>query len=87
MSSLNYPEHIESVLVTGAGGFVGRELVKLLLDKCPRLRLITTDIHRPPTYGVEDEARLVAVAADLGEKDQVASLFKYGRVHGVFALQ
>jgi len=87
MPSLALPDHIHTVLITGAAGFVGRELVQLLLEQCPRLRLVTTDIHRPPTYGVEDENRLVAVAADLGDKEQVAKLFDYGRVQGVFALQ
>jgi hypothetical protein len=58
-SALTFPTHIKTVLITGASGFVGRKLVQLLLADHPQLRLITTDIHRPPTYGIEDEGRLV----------------------------
>jgi nucleoside-diphosphate-sugar epimerase len=73
-SKLTFPSHIKTVLITGASGFVGR-------------KLITTDIHRPPTYGIEDEEKLIAVAVDLADKEQVGSLFGYGAVQGVFALQ
>lgn len=85
--ALTFPTHIKTVLITGASGFVGRKLVQLLLADHPHLRLITTDIHRPPTYGIENEGRLVAVAVDLADKEQVGSLFGYGAVQGVFALQ
>jgi nucleoside-diphosphate-sugar epimerase len=86
-SKLTFPSYIKTVLITGASGFVGRKLVQLLLADHPHLRLITTDIHRPPTYGIEDEEKLIAVAVDLADKEQVGSLFGYGPVQGVFALQ
>lgn len=65
----------------------GRELTQLLLEDAPAIRLITTDIREPPKYGVEEESRLVVVAADLGNKEDVEKLFSYGQVDGVYALQ
>ena len=86
-TTFNFPAHIKTVLITGAGGFIGRQLVQLFLSTCPQLSLITTDVSAPPKYGVEDEERLISVAADLGDKAQVEKLFRYRPVQGVFALQ
>ncbi len=76
-----------TVLVTGAGGYVGQQLVQLILRTLPNISLITTDIRKPPTFGVTDESRLKAVAADLGIPEQLTSLFEGQRIQGVFALQ
>jgi FlaA1/EpsC-like NDP-sugar epimerase len=81
------PPHVKTVLITGAGGYVGQQLVQLILRTMPNISLITTDIRAPPTFGVTDEARLRAVAADLGNPEQLASLFEGRRIQGVFALQ
>ncbi|WVF71767.1 hypothetical protein IAT40_006575 [Kwoniella sp. CBS 6097] len=85
-SSIKLPEHVKTVLVTGAGGFVGQQLVKLLLSLYPSVRLITTDIVQPPNHGIDDEKRLKSVKADLGDKAQLEALFEGEKVGGVFAL-
>lgn len=87
MSDLALPSHIKTILITGAGGFVGRELVQLLIKVRPDLALVTTDIKPPPTYGIQDANKLIAVGCDLGDRTQVEGLFKGRRIQGVFALQ
>ncbi|KAL1405533.1 hypothetical protein Q8F55_009171 [Vanrija albida] len=79
------PAHVQTVLLTGANGFVGREVTKLLLELYPSLRVITTDIVEPPRY-VDDEKRLRVVQADLGKPDELAKLFEGEKIGGVFAL-
>ncbi|WVR07278.1 hypothetical protein IAU60_004319 [Kwoniella sp. DSM 27419] len=83
--ALKLPEHIKTVLVTGAGGFVGQELVKLLLSLFPDLKIIATDIVEPPSHGV-DPSKLVCVKADIGDAAALEELFKGEKVAGVFAL-
>jgi nucleoside-diphosphate-sugar epimerase len=87
MVQLDFPSHFKTILVTGAGGFVGRQLVQLLLSSAPEITLITTDVSTPPNYGEQDEGRLLCLAADLGNKEQVKGLFQYRPIEGVFALQ
>ncbi|KAL7421499.1 hypothetical protein Q5752_003268 [Cryptotrichosporon argae] len=81
--ALKLPAHVNTVLITGAGGFVGQKLTALLLDLYPALRIITTDLHAPPRL---DDARQVCVGADLGKPAEVARLFEGETVGGVFAL-
>jgi FlaA1/EpsC-like NDP-sugar epimerase len=81
------PPHVRTILITGAGGYVGQRLTRLILAAFPHVSLITTDVRPPPTFGVHDENRLISVAADLGNKDDLARLFEGRRVQGVFALQ
>lgn len=88
-ASLNYdalklPSHIETVLLTGAGGFVGREITKLMLELYPKLRIITTDIVEPPR--LTEDSRLRVVKADLGKETDIESLFKDEKVGGLIAL-
>lgn len=88
-ASLNYealklPAHVETVLLTGAGGFVGREVTKLMLELYPTLRIITTDILEPPRF--TDDSRLRCVKADLGDEAQIESLFAGEKVGGLIAL-
>jgi nucleoside-diphosphate-sugar epimerase len=87
MAQLDFPSHFKTILVTGAGGFVGRQLVQLLLSSAPGITLITTDVSTPPNYGVQDEGTLLCLAADLGNKEQVKGLFQHRPIEGVFALQ
>ncbi len=53
-----------SILVTGAGGSVGSELVRQLIKQGPR-RLVLFDVSEPALYEIEQEA-LAAVAALAG---------------------
>ncbi|BEJ11115.1 hypothetical protein CspHIS471_0105370 [Cutaneotrichosporon sp. HIS471] len=82
--ALKLPEHIETVLLTGAGGFVGREVTQLMLDLYPTLRIITTDIIEPPR--LTDDPRLRVVKADLGDTAQIEALFEGEKVGGLIAL-
>ncbi|EIW68076.1 NAD-dependent epimerase/dehydratase [Tremella mesenterica] len=84
--ALVLPSHVKTVLITGAGGFVGQQLTQLLLQLYPSIRLITVDINVPPTYGITDSNKLKSVKADLGDLDQVKSLFEGETIGGVFAL-
>jgi nucleoside-diphosphate-sugar epimerase len=81
------PSHVKTILLTGAGGFVGRELVQLLLNRFPDISLIATDVGTPPGHGVTDENRLLCVAANLCDKTEVEKLFEGKRIQAVFALQ
>lgn len=68
-------------------GFVGQQLVKLLLELHPTVKLITTDIVQPPSHGVTDTNRLKSVKADLGKQEEIDGLLKGETIGGVFALQ
>lgn len=83
--ALKLPAHIRTVLLTGAGGFVGREVTKLMLDLYPTLRIIATDIVEPPRATADK--RLRVVKADLGDEAQIAGLFEGEEVGGLIALQ
>ncbi|ORX36914.1 hypothetical protein BD324DRAFT_591288 [Kockovaella imperatae] len=83
--ALKLPSHIKTILVSGAGGFVGQELVKLLLELFPDVKLIATDIIEPPRL-IDDEKRFKAIKADLGHTSQVEALFEGEQIGGVFAL-
>ncbi|WWD02683.1 hypothetical protein V865_000724 [Kwoniella europaea PYCC6329] len=84
--ALKLPSFVETVLVTGAGGFVGQKLVLLLLKLYPNLRIIATDIIEPPNHGITDTKRLRNVKADLGKPDELKGVFDGEKVGGVFAL-
>lgn len=83
MSSIPLPSHIRTILITGAGGYVGQKLTELILSEYPNISLITTDIRSPPAYG----EKVTPIAADLGKPEDVKKLFAGERVQGVFALQ
>ncbi|WVN88104.1 uncharacterized protein L203_103304 [Cryptococcus depauperatus CBS 7841] len=84
--ALKLPSHVKTILITGAGGFVGQQLVKLLLELYPHIKLTTTDIVEPPNHGVTDNGRLVTVKADLNNVAEVQKLFEGKRIDGIFAL-
>ncbi|ORY32634.1 hypothetical protein BCR39DRAFT_523291 [Naematelia encephala] len=83
--ALKLPAHVKTVLITGAGGFVGQKLAQLLLDLFPSIKVITTDIVQPPSLS-DDPKRFKAVKADLGDSAQVEGLFHGEVIGGVFAL-
>ncbi|WWD17528.1 hypothetical protein CI109_101969 [Kwoniella shandongensis] len=84
--ALKLPSHVKTVLVSGAGGFVGQQLVKLLLSLFSDIKIIATDIVEPPNHGITDKNRLRTVKADLGKIEEVKGLFEGEKVDGVFAL-
>lgn len=82
--AVKLPSHVETVLITGAGGFVGAQLTQLLLDLFPKVKIITTDIVEPPR--LTSDERLKVVKADLGDIKQVQGLFEGQKIGGIFAL-
>jgi hypothetical protein len=76
---------LQTLLLTGAGGFVGQELLRTLLELYPNLSIIATDI-RPPSIPNNEHDRVTSLAADLGDESSLASLFEGKKVDGVFAL-
>ncbi|RSH80722.1 hypothetical protein EHS25_007058 [Saitozyma podzolica] len=75
--ALKLPSHVKTILITGAGGFVGQKLTELLLERFPSLRIITTDIIEPPTF-TSDKSRLRVVKADLGDASQLNGIMSGG---------
>jgi nucleoside-diphosphate-sugar epimerase len=59
-----------SILITGAGGFIGASLTTALLSSSPDLTLTITDISAPPT----SSPRVTSVASDLTDASAVQSL-------------
>ncbi len=67
-------------------GFVGQKLTQLLLQYAPNVKLLLTDVVQPPTFG-QDESRVKAVKADLGDVSAVKALFEGENIGLVYALQ
>lgn len=65
------PAHIQTVLITGSGGYVGREVGSLLLARYPSIKLILTDVREPAPIGASE-----CVAADLSDEKDVEQLLK-----------
>ncbi|KAL7418008.1 hypothetical protein BDY24DRAFT_346315 [Mrakia frigida] len=85
------PSHVKTVLVTGAGGFVGQRLLSSLLSLYPSITVVATDMRPPPipsrlSVSVKAEERVVSLAADLGDPISIATLFEGRKVDLVFAL-
>ena len=72
------PAHVSTVLISGAGGYVGREVAALLLARYPALRLVLTDIRTPEPIGTSE-----SIAADLSSLDDVAKLFEGRQIDAV----
>ncbi|KAF5024343.1 hypothetical protein F66182_3573 [Fusarium sp. NRRL 66182] len=63
----------ENVLITGAGGFIGQELIASLLDDMPSAHFTLTDIATPPVpAGAENQ--ITSLKADLTDPSAVESL-------------
>ncbi|KAL8292341.1 hypothetical protein RQP46_001807 [Phenoliferia psychrophenolica] len=74
------PAHISTLLVTGAGGYVGREVASLLLARYPTLKLVLTDVRAPEPIGSSE-----SIAADLSEETDVAKLFSGRTIDAILA--
>lgn len=72
------PAHISTVLITGAGGYVGREVALLLLERYPTLNLVLTDLKAPLPVG---NAKLLA--ADLCQSGEVDKIFQEHTIDAV----
>jgi nucleoside-diphosphate-sugar epimerase len=59
-----------SILITGAGGFIGASLTNALLSSSPDITLTITDISAPPT----SSPRVNSVASNLTDASSVQSL-------------
>lgn len=80
---------LQTVLITGAGGFVGQRLLLSLLERFPDLNIVLTDIAAPKIprslHGKADQ--IVSLAADLTEPKDLAKVFAGRRIDSVVALQ
>ncbi|KAJ5247366.1 hypothetical protein N7468_002349 [Penicillium chermesinum] len=79
-----------SILITGAGGYVGQELAAALLNSTPASTTITiVDIVEPPVpeAAAQHASRVVAVKADLTSAREVDELISSSRsYHTVYLL-
>lgn len=78
-------------IVTGGAGFIGANLVHLLAQRRPDVRLIVVDKltyagNRGYLKGVEDGARVVFEQVDIADEAEVERLFVQYRPTGVFHL-
>ncbi|KAF4961097.1 hypothetical protein FGADI_513 [Fusarium gaditjirri] len=54
----------QHILITGAGGFIGQEIIVPLLNSSPSIHLTITDISEPPVPA-QHAQRITSLAADL----------------------
>lgn len=66
-----------SIIITGAGGYVGQELAAALLSNEPNTTVLLTDVVAPsvPSSAAEHASRVKSVQADLTDRSVVDSLF------------
>lgn len=76
-----------SILITGAGGFIGQALLSSLLASSPNLQVTVTDIVEPtiPPSVAEESHRITETKSDLTSPAAVASLLSK-RFDAVYAL-
>lgn len=76
------------ILITGAGGFIGQELVAPLLASSPDTHVTITDLAEPPVpQAAADQARrITSLAADLTSPDAVDRLVRPRRFEAVYLL-
>ncbi|KAF4338770.1 transcriptional activator of proteases prtT [Fusarium beomiforme] len=63
----------QHILITGAGGFIGQEILAPLLNSSPSIHLTITDISEPPVP-TEHSQRIISLAADLTNPSVVEQL-------------
>ncbi|KAJ4120113.1 hypothetical protein NW768_010396 [Fusarium equiseti] len=73
----------QHILITGAGGFIGQEILAPLLDSSPNVHLTITDLSTPPVpeeYG----SRITSLSADLTSPSVVEQLVTSQRFEAVY---
>ncbi|KAF4964297.1 hypothetical protein FSARC_7742 [Fusarium sarcochroum] len=70
----------DNVLVTGAGGFIGQELITSLLQDMPSAHFTLTDIATPPVP-TGAEGQVTSLKADLTDPSAVTSLLSNPFTH------
>ncbi|KAF5582062.1 transcriptional activator of proteases prtT [Fusarium pseudocircinatum] len=63
----------QHILITGAGGFIGQEIIAPLLNSSPSIHLTITDISEPPVP-TQHAQRITSLAADLANPSVVEKL-------------
>ena len=74
---------MKKILVTGASGWLGSEIVRTLLERGDAVVATDLAVSQDIAALVRADARLTAVAADLGEWQQVVRLLQSHPVDGV----
>ncbi|RSL95582.1 hypothetical protein CEP52_011981 [Fusarium oligoseptatum] len=76
------------ILITGAGGFIGQELVAPLLASSPDIHVTITDLVEPPVpqAAKSEVGRITSLAADLTLPDVVDKLIRPRRFEAVYLL-
>ena len=82
---------ILAVLVTGAAGFIGSNLVRHLLQRWPDQQVVSFDLltysgHLANLADVIDHPRHTFVRGDIADRDQVAAAFGQHDINGVIHL-
>ncbi|KAF4988733.1 hypothetical protein FDECE_14944 [Fusarium decemcellulare] len=75
----------QHILITGAGGFIGQELIAPLLASSPLIHITITDLVEPPVPKAGAE-RVTSVAADLTSPAVVDQLIGSQRFEAVYLL-
>lgn len=76
----------KTFVVTGAGGGMGKEMVKLLLDN--GANVVACDLHTKQLSEFEDTNRFIAFEGDLLDEDAVKNIFnitanQFGKIDGL----
>ncbi|EON67175.1 hypothetical protein W97_06428 [Coniosporium apollinis CBS 100218] len=64
-----------SILITGAGGFIGQELAAALSSSFPDATLTLTDVFEPPIPPNTNSSNIKSIKSDLTNPDSISSLF------------
>ncbi|RBR26724.1 uncharacterized protein FIESC28_00507 [Fusarium coffeatum] len=75
----------QHILITGAGGFIGQEILAPLLDSNPNIHLTITDLSTPPVPEAYN-SRITSLSADLTSPDVAEQLVTSQRFEAVYLL-
>ncbi|KAF5534076.1 transcriptional activator of proteases prtT [Fusarium phyllophilum] len=73
----------QHILITGAGGFIGQEIIAPLLNSSPSIHLTITDISEPPVPA-QHAQRITSLAADLTNPSVVENLITSQHFQAVY---